>query len=94
MVVQPVLVNPALRSTHDTTTLRLFLVFVRCRGGLFPDLVSVFIAVDPCTRANGCLQVIPGSHRLGRIDHVLTGEQAVEPGLGIHDSERIRSDPI
>ncbi len=43
---------------------------------LFPDLVSVFIAVDPCTRANGCLQVIPGSHRLGRIDHVLTGDQA------------------
>ncbi len=45
-------------------------------GVLFPDLVSVFIAVDPCTRANGCLQVIPGSHRLGRIDHVLTGDQA------------------
>ncbi len=45
-------------------------------GVLFPDLVSVFIAVDPCTRRNGCLQVIPGSHRLGRIDHVLTGDQA------------------
>src|SRR6267154_2969098 len=45
-------------------------------GVLFPDLVSVFIAVDPCTRANGCLQVIKGSHRLGRIDHVLTGQQA------------------
>jgi len=36
----------------------------------------VFIALDPCTPANGCLQVIPGSHRLGRIDHVLTGDQA------------------
>jgi len=45
-------------------------------GVLFPNLVSVFIALDPCTPANGCLQVIPGSHRLGRIDHVLTGEQA------------------
>ena len=45
-------------------------------GVLFPDLVSVFIAVDPSTRENGCLQVIPGSHRLGRIEHVLTGEQA------------------
>ncbi|WP_435008222.1 phytanoyl-CoA dioxygenase family protein [Tundrisphaera lichenicola] len=45
-------------------------------GVLFPDLVSVFIAVDPCTRANGCLQVIEGSHKLGRIEHVLTGEQA------------------
>jgi Phytanoyl-CoA dioxygenase (PhyH) len=45
-------------------------------GVLSPDLVSAFIAVDPCTRANGCLQVIEGSHRLGRIDHVLTGDQA------------------
>lgn len=45
-------------------------------GLLFPDLVSVFIAVDPATRENGCLQVIRGSHKLGRIDHVLTGDQA------------------
>ncbi len=45
-------------------------------GVLFPDLVSVFIAADPCTIENGCLQVIPGSHKLGRIDHVLTGDQA------------------
>jgi ectoine hydroxylase len=45
-------------------------------GVLFPDLVSVFIAADPCTRQNGCLQVIRGSHRLGRIEHVLTGDQA------------------
>ena len=43
---------------------------------LFPDLVSVFFAVDPSTRENGCLQVIGGSHKLGRIEHVLTGEQA------------------
>ena len=26
-------------------------------------------------RENGCLQVIKGSHRLGRVDHVLCGEQ-------------------
>ena len=45
-------------------------------GVLFPDLVSVFIALDPCTMQNGCLKVIEGSHRLGRIDHVLTGQQA------------------
>ena len=25
---------------------------------------------------NGCLQVLKGSHRLGRINHVLSGEQA------------------
>jgi ectoine hydroxylase-related dioxygenase (phytanoyl-CoA dioxygenase family) len=45
-------------------------------GVLYPNLVSVFIAVDPSTRENGCLQVIKGSHLLGRIDHVLTGDQA------------------
>jgi ectoine hydroxylase-related dioxygenase (phytanoyl-CoA dioxygenase family) len=45
-------------------------------GVLQPLLTSVFIAVDPCTRENGCLQVIRGSHRCGRINHVLTGDQA------------------
>jgi hypothetical protein len=45
-------------------------------GVLAPLLTSVFIAVDAATRANGCLQVIAGSHELGRIDHVLTGDQA------------------
>ena len=45
-------------------------------GVLWPDLVSVFIAVDPATRENGCLQVLSGSHRCGRVDHVLTGDQA------------------
>ena len=45
-------------------------------GVLFPLLTSAFIAVDPCTRANGCLQVLKNSHLAGRINHVLTGEQA------------------
>jgi hypothetical protein len=45
-------------------------------GVLLPLLTSAFIAVDACTRANGCLQVIRGSHECGRINHVLTGDQA------------------
>ncbi len=45
-------------------------------GVLFPLLTSVFIAVDPATKENGCLQVLRRSHELGRIDHVLTGDQA------------------
>ena len=45
-------------------------------GLLFPDLCSVMIAVDKATRENGCLQVLRGSHRMGRVNHVLTGEQA------------------
>ena len=45
-------------------------------GVLKPDLCSAFIAIDPCTRENGCLQVIRGSHHLGRLDHQVTGAQA------------------
>ncbi len=45
-------------------------------GVLFPLLCSASIAVDPATRENGCLQVLKGSHLMGRIDHVLTGDQA------------------
>jgi ectoine hydroxylase len=45
-------------------------------GVLTPNLVSVMIAVDKATRENGCLQVIKGSHKIGRVDHILTGDQA------------------
>ena len=45
-------------------------------GALYPWMASAFIAVDRATRENGCLQVVRGSHHLGRINHVLTGEQA------------------
>jgi ectoine hydroxylase len=45
-------------------------------GCLFPDMASVMVALDPATRANGCLQVIRASHLAGRVDHgVLPGEQ-------------------
>ncbi len=45
-------------------------------GVLRPDLCSVMVAVDPASRENGCLQVIRGSHLMGRVNHVLTGDQA------------------
>ena len=45
-------------------------------GVIAPNLTSAYIAVDRATRQNGCLQVIRGSHMLGRIDHQLTGDQA------------------
>lgn len=44
-------------------------------GCLYPTMGSCFIAVDRATRANGCLQVIPTSHHLGRIDHGKVGGQ-------------------
>jgi len=40
-----------------------------------PDLISCFVAADRATKANGCLQVIRGSHRPGRIEHGKTGKQ-------------------
>jgi ectoine hydroxylase len=45
-------------------------------GVLSPDLASISIAIDRSTRENGCLQVIPKSHKLGRIEHALSGNQA------------------
>lgn len=43
---------------------------------LFPDqLVSVMIALTPASKENGCLQVIRGSHKLGRVNHGFAGEQ-------------------
>jgi ectoine hydroxylase len=44
---------------------------------LWPRLVSVMIAVDRATRTNGCLQLLRGSHLLGRLEHARQeGEQA------------------
>jgi ectoine hydroxylase-related dioxygenase (phytanoyl-CoA dioxygenase family) len=44
-------------------------------GCLYPLLASCLIAVDAATRENGCLQVLEGSHLLGRIDHGKAGDQ-------------------
>jgi hypothetical protein len=43
---------------------------------MFPDqMVSVMIALTDANKENGCLQVIKGSHKLGRINHDSAGEQ-------------------
>jgi hypothetical protein len=44
-------------------------------GCLFPDMLSVFIAIDKCTKENGCMQVLRGSQKLGRIEHGFAGDQ-------------------
>lgn len=58
-------------------------------GVLFPNLTSAFIAVDPATRENGCMQVLKGSHLLGRVDHVLTGEQAGADLERVREAEKV-----
>ncbi len=43
---------------------------------LFPDqLISVMVALTEANNENGCLQVIKGSHKLGRVNHGFAGEQ-------------------
>ena len=42
---------------------------------MFPEMASVFIPIDDCSKENGCLQILKGSHKLGRLDHSLKGEQ-------------------
>jgi ectoine hydroxylase-related dioxygenase (phytanoyl-CoA dioxygenase family) len=44
-------------------------------GCLFPLLASCMVAVDAATQANGCLQVLKGSHHMGRVDHGKVGDQ-------------------
>jgi len=36
---------------------------------LYPDMGSCFIMLDRATRENGCLKVLKGSHKVGRIGH-------------------------
>lgn len=43
---------------------------------MFPDqLISVMVALTRANKENGCLQVIKGSHKLGRVNHGFAGEQ-------------------
>jgi ectoine hydroxylase-related dioxygenase (phytanoyl-CoA dioxygenase family) len=43
---------------------------------MFPDqLISVMVSLTQASKANGCLQVIEGSHKMGRVNHGFTGEQ-------------------
>lgn len=42
---------------------------------LYPLLASCMIAVDEATVENGCLNVLKGSHHIGRINHGVVGDQ-------------------
>ncbi|MEQ8786563.1 MAG: phytanoyl-CoA dioxygenase family protein [Pirellulaceae bacterium] len=68
-------------------------------GCLYPLMASCLIAVTRSTRANGCLQVLRGSHLLGRIDHGKTGDQTgadmerVEAALQHHELVYVEAEP-
>ncbi|KAK8739688.1 hypothetical protein OTU49_003149 [Cherax quadricarinatus] len=44
-------------------------------GCLYPDMTSVFIPIDATDRSNGCLQVLRGSHKMGRVEHLDIADQ-------------------
>jgi ectoine hydroxylase-related dioxygenase (phytanoyl-CoA dioxygenase family) len=45
-------------------------------GFLYPDaMVSAMLALTEATIENGCLQVLKGSHKMGRFEHLFAGEQ-------------------
>lgn len=54
-------------------------------GFLFPEMLSVAVAIDPQTKANGCMQVLKGSHLMGRIEH---GRVAGQTGADVERVER------
>lgn len=68
-------------------------------GFPYPDMASVFIALDPSSRENGCLQVIKGSHRMGRIEHGVNTEQVgadmkrVDAALDRHELVHVEMEP-
>ncbi len=63
-------------------------------GLLFPDLCSVMVAIDPATAENGCLEVLKGSHRMGRINHILSGDQAgADPERVAESAKRLETVP-
>ena len=63
-------------------------------GCLFPLMASCMIALDRTTRANGCLQVLKGSHLMGRIDHGLLEGQQVGADLSRVEEARARLETV
>ncbi len=46
-------------------------------GCLLPSMNSCIVAIDTANRENGCLQVLRGSHKIGRINHDRINDQTV-----------------
>ncbi len=44
-------------------------------GCLAPEMMSIYVSLDKATKENGCLQLLKGSHKLGRLNHVRENDQ-------------------
>lgn len=51
-------------------------------------MISIQVGIDDMDIGNGCLQVLRGSHKMGRIEHGRVGEQAGA------DIERVKKVPM
>lgn len=66
---------------------------------LYPRIVSCMIAINRATEENGCLEVLKGSHHIGRINHKATGEQQgadaefVDAALARHELIKVELEP-
>ena len=66
---------------------------------LYPKAISCMIAINQATVENGCLQVLKGSHVIGRLDHTKTGDQKgadmvfVEEAMKYHELVNVELDP-
>lgn len=43
--------------------------FFHADGLLAPQMATIFVPLETATRENGCLRVLKGSHKLGRLNH-------------------------
>ena len=66
---------------------------------LYPKSLSCMVAINKATVENGCLQVLKGSHHLGRLDHFKTGDQKgadmkfVNEAMKYHELINVELDP-
>lgn len=66
---------------------------------LYPRLVSCMVAINRATEENGCLEVLKGSHHIGRINHFKTGDQKgadmlfVNEALKHHELIKVELEP-
>ncbi|MEM9674693.1 MAG: phytanoyl-CoA dioxygenase family protein [Bacteroidota bacterium] len=68
-------------------------------GFLYPDMVSIMLALTEANKENGCMQVLKGTHRMDRVEHNITGEQVgahmekVEEALKRHELVYVELQP-
>ncbi|TYK67208.1 phytanoyl-CoA dioxygenase family protein [Colwellia echini] len=66
---------------------------------LHPKAISCMVAINQATEENGCLQVLKGSHKLGRLNHNRTGDQKgaelkfVEQAMKHHELVYVELEP-